>query len=1033
MTMDNNCKLLALLMTMLILCSFNGDRVAAPSSQIPVNILNQGGATVSRGEISQAIFAPPSTNILYLSNLTTLQSTAKHTAELANTSMIQSIVSYVSSFDNRYTGTQGSINSVSYIQRFLRLNCSIDNVNLDNFTFNDQGTLIQASNVIAKIDAANPTLKTLLVTAHHDSIGYQYPFNVYSDGAKGADDDASGVGAVLETARVLSTMKQYLKYNVLFIIFAAEEGNKTLDPAFMHQGSTHWISTTHVGVNSVSDIIGAVNLDQVAYKYGGSIGIYHYNGGNSAAVNMTSATLMLGVSAQDEGHARSDSYLKPVRCRTEDSFDSAGIPAITLSADHPDPFTHTTQDTLSNLDFKLACNFTKTVLCYAYLTCGLTPKPVKTYTESWSSAIDSKALYRLNETNYIDVLMRPNIVTGYQLIALDPSLGGMNKNSLLSLTTAFWANGKKLPVLSLGRIGLGVLDVLTQNEVEGTEQNTSNHDVVAYVGNTLTGLSHHPVFNSPSNITLTCENDTTLSYKVEENQPNGKTTSCYLVRNKIEVNPPFLELSYILYGSKVWTWLGVLHTYNTSCGPVAFIGIDNASSSTETAKRIVGNTVSWLLNIPRTVTIIEPSEKNPLVGDHVNVNIALRNSLAWSANSSIPISLKVTSPSGIPLLKEMRATDQNGIAKSSGIFLTEIGQYKVNATILIGGASVSEKTASFKADPRITMHLGSDEISVIQGESTNIQLNLAYTPASPDSMIVRLSGRPLSSNVSTGITFSHGYNNITLTIAAREAVLAGEYDLTLTIVPTTMEYIAGEAFIRIQVTPGYDITLIEAPDTMTQGSTAEIVLQLRSHRSITVSGTLRTQSSNVAVRGETSFTVAAGETQQITLRLEETSNSPYIWGKGEIKVSLIRNGFPVLESQSIAIFVSINAANLFFGYILPPTLLVAILIDQLRKTKVKLTAIGTVLGGSISFACGLAISQSLFMAIPLAMMVAGCYTGTRTMEYVYDKPLPKGYDWFTPLEPTEDRDDNRQIDNKRAKQQRRNASFSSYKGRFTDT
>jgi hypothetical protein len=51
------------------------------------------------------------------------------------------------------------------------------------------------------------------------------------------------------------------------------------------------------------------------------------------------------------------------------------------------------------------------------------------------------------------------------------------------------------------------------------------------------------------------------------------------------------------------------------------------------------------------------------------------------------------------------------------------------------------------------------------------------------------------------------------------------------------------------------------------------------------------------------------------------------------------------------------------------------------------------------------------MVIPLAMLVTGCYIGSRTMEYVYDKPLPKGYDWFTLSEATEDKDDNRRIDN----------------------
>jgi hypothetical protein len=101
-----------------------------------------------------------------------------------------------------------------------------------------------------------------------------------------------------------------------------------------------------------------------------------------------------------------------------------------------------------------------------------------------------------------------------------------------------------------------------------------------------------------------------------------------------------------------------------------------------------------------------------------------------------------------------------------------------------------------------------------------------------------------------------------------------------------------------------------------------------------------------------------------------------------------------------------SSANLFLGYVLPPTLLAMILIERLRKTRVKIAGVGTLLGGSLFFAFGLLISQSMFMVVPLAMLVAGSYIGTAAVQYIYDKPLPKGYDWLIPREATEEKGGN---------------------------
>jgi hypothetical protein len=997
-------------MVMLALGSLTGALVSSSRNTTASPTYDQNDFASNQKAPEQYPGNTSSNSILYVSNLTTPQSTAERVAELANASIIQAVTSYLSSFDSRYTGTQGSLSAISYIKNFLATNCSIQNVYLDNFTFNDEGKLIQASNIIARIDAPNQTSRTLLVTAHHDSIGYQYPFDVYINGTKGADDDASGVGALLETARVLSLFKQYLKYNVLFVVFAAEEGNRTLDPAFMRQGSIHWVSSSHAGVDSLSDIIGVVNLDGVGYEFGGPIGEYYHSSGKTVALNLTSSATMLNISIVDEGHARTDSYLKPIRSRSEDTFDNASIPAVTLSTHYTDPFVDTTQDTVANLDFGLACNFTKIVLCYVYLTCGLMPKPEKTYYANWSLTLCSNAQCAINETNYIDILVKPSIVSGYQLVILDPSLGEVSAIDLRSIATACHAVSKGLPILSIGRIGVELLQALTQNEIEFTLQNSSNQALDAYIDSNLTSIAHHPVFNSPSNITLTRENDTVLSYVVTNDQLNANDTSCYLVRDTIQTNSPLLQMGYTPYASKLWTWLGILNTQNSSYGPVVFIGAEDPRALTDTSRAIVGNMVHWLLNGPTTTMTVQPSEEVPLVGDNVKVDVSLRSSLTWQGNSSVAVNMTVTSPSGNPLLNEVLVTDQDGIAESSALFLVEIGQYKVNASTLIGGktnASIVITTA-FNSDARINAHLDEDSIFVIQGESASIQLSLTYMPITPDNMTLILGGACLSSNMSYVMAFCHGSRNVSFPITARESAPPGAYNLTLVIMPKSGAYIACEQPIRILVTRAYEISIIEAPAVMAQGSRSEILLQVKSFRSVPVSYDLRIDSTNIVVRGMANSTIPAGGTQQITLPIEEASSSPYCWGDGKIQVVLIRNGVPVARSLLLLVSVSISSVNLLTGYILPPALLVLILVNRFRKASVKRTTVGTFLGGSAFFALGLLISQSIFMAIPISMLLIGAFAGTAAARYISDKPLPKDYDWLIPSDVAEDAQRNRQ-------------------------
>ena len=73
-----------------------------------------------------------------------------------------------------------------------------------------------AANVVGAVEGTSPTDSTIVVTAHYDHLGVQngviYP---------GADDNASGVAALLAIARYVKTHP--LRHDILFVAFDAEE------------------------------------------------------------------------------------------------------------------------------------------------------------------------------------------------------------------------------------------------------------------------------------------------------------------------------------------------------------------------------------------------------------------------------------------------------------------------------------------------------------------------------------------------------------------------------------------------------------------------------------------------------------------------------------------------------------------------------------------------------------------------------------------------------------------------------------------
>ncbi|MCM3587465.1 M20/M25/M40 family metallo-hydrolase [Mesobacillus maritimus] len=120
------------------------------------------------------------------------------------------------------------------------------------FSYTRGKNTTESANVVALKDNKH-TDKQVIVGAHYDSVSM----------GKGADDNASSVGVILETAKALE--KRNLNYDVKFVFFGAEEVGL--------QGSKYYAN--NMSDEEIENTIGMINLDSLLagdhiYVYGGA-------------------------------------------------------------------------------------------------------------------------------------------------------------------------------------------------------------------------------------------------------------------------------------------------------------------------------------------------------------------------------------------------------------------------------------------------------------------------------------------------------------------------------------------------------------------------------------------------------------------------------------------------------------------------------------------------------------------------------------------------------------------------------------------
>lgn len=157
-------------------------------------------------------------------------------------------------FEGRHAGTRGGHAAGIYIANQLRKSNLASPVSPKTY-FQDFGN--ECRNILGLLVGSDPKLKHeyILIGAHYDHVGYGT--DATSNGPvgfihNGADDNASGVSAVLEIAEAWHASGERPKRSIIFALWDSEEHGLL--------GSRHWLANPTCSLSSLRCM---VNMDMV--------------------------------------------------------------------------------------------------------------------------------------------------------------------------------------------------------------------------------------------------------------------------------------------------------------------------------------------------------------------------------------------------------------------------------------------------------------------------------------------------------------------------------------------------------------------------------------------------------------------------------------------------------------------------------------------------------------------------------------------------------------------------------------------------
>jgi hypothetical protein len=274
-----------------------------------------------------------------------------------NSTKLKEWIDILSSFHTRNTKSK-YIEDVAYWLKSELQNLCDGRVFFHNFTQIDQNQTFNLNNIICSskqsLTSSSQNNKTIIIGAHYDSRAEI--LNNTNTRAPGADDNASGVSALLELVRILSPLN--LKYNLEFVLFSGEEQGLW--------GSQHYVK--YIDKNNRTKTIDLyINFDMLGYTPSNETNkvILEYDIGNKYVQNDEhSKTIALFINQIASSYTNLESILSKLENSDFIPFEAFGHTVIGIhdGGVTKNPHYHNSSDTPDTLNIKYLTSITKMVL-----------------------------------------------------------------------------------------------------------------------------------------------------------------------------------------------------------------------------------------------------------------------------------------------------------------------------------------------------------------------------------------------------------------------------------------------------------------------------------------------------------------------------------------------------------------------------------------------------------------------------------------------------------------------------------------------
>jgi hypothetical protein len=274
-----------------------------------------------------------------------------------NSTKLKNWIDDLSSFYTRHTKSD-YIESVAYwLKNELQSVCNGETY-FHNFTQINQGTRYNLKNVICDQSQASTEPSNdhyILISAHYDS--RMQDINQTNARAPGADDNASGVAALLELARILSKLD--LENNIQFVLFSGEEQGQWGSTAYVK-----YLESNLQSNNSKLDLV--INLDMIGYPALGQGNVsIEYDLGNKFGMNdIYSKKIGQFIKQTALEYVNLNAIMDPLGRTDLIPFEATGKTVIGIhdGGSKLNPNYHTTSDTPDTLDIEYLTSVTRLVL-----------------------------------------------------------------------------------------------------------------------------------------------------------------------------------------------------------------------------------------------------------------------------------------------------------------------------------------------------------------------------------------------------------------------------------------------------------------------------------------------------------------------------------------------------------------------------------------------------------------------------------------------------------------------------------------------